>query len=154
MHTMTAQVLTTLTCAKMPAVQPIIASALSAQKSTQWRRQRMSSSWYENCFDLKGAWECPRFYDSHFVSHCTKRWTAFMVQHFVNNFLKYTCICYFGSLSKFKMLLSSSPGLFCWLWSSTCSWKCWTSLTWLGSWFCLLVLLQGINRLVNIFISF
>lgn len=54
MHTMTAQVLTTLTCAKMPAVEPIIASALSAPKSTQWRRQRMSFPSMKTVFTWKG----------------------------------------------------------------------------------------------------
>ena len=60
----------------------------------------------------------------------------------------------FQIIKRIQNLLCSSPGLFGWLWSGTCSWKCWTPLTWVGSWFCLLVLLQGINKLVNIFLFF
>lgn len=44
-----------------------------------------------------------------------------------------------------NVLLCSSLGMFCWLWSGTCGWKCWTPPAWLGSWFCLLVFLQGTN---------
>ena len=48
----------------VPRNLPTVAFAPSVQMSTQWRRQRMSSSWYENCFDLKGSWECLGFCDS------------------------------------------------------------------------------------------
>ena len=87
---------TVLICAKVPIISPVTSFALPVQIA----RQRMPSSQYENCFDLKGSWEYPAFCCSHLVT--VPKGEPFIVQQFVEYFLKYICSYYFESLRKFK----------------------------------------------------